>query len=302
MLLALLMTSPASARAATSPHTDSVDPRDPSASVDLASILQRVDTASEQWRRSCSTPDPHGLCIRSEPAESSNARCAQPRLGRVLVRPRRTKRARRAHAALTTALREAETAPLPTNPDQRTHALETLARGRMAQADHDLERYLAVTMPKGLDFVVDEWKKGSGVPKWEAQYEAQDARRRRSTERFKEFLETKTELARSLRERYAQVRRDDTAHGFVATALRTAWVSQHLADELRASVIPKTLREPQLRDAYCEALAQQAEPLERQARDAVDLCVAFATEHALTGPTATACKALLERYPAPPTK
>ncbi|MEM9462941.1 MAG: hypothetical protein AAGF11_52855 [Myxococcota bacterium] len=298
LLLALLMASPASARATPPPDSEPVEPLDTSVAVDLASVLQRIDNASETWRRSCSAPDPHGLCVQIAPAEPSKARCAQPRLGRVTVRPRQTKRARRAHAALTAALHEAETAELPADPDQRARAIETLARGRMAQADHDLERYLAITMPKNLDFFVEEWKQGSGVPKWEAQYKAQDARRRRSTERFKKFVAAKTELARSLQERYAQIRGDDPNRWHTATALRVAWISQHMADELKTS-IPKTLREPSLRDAYCEALAQHAEPLEREAQNSVDLCVAFATEHALTGPTVTACKALLKRYPAP---
>ena len=56
-------------------------------------------------------------------------------------------------------------------------------------ADERYEEYLQNTMPEGLDFTVEEWKKDSGLPKWEKEYKDQVKARDDSQKRFKEFFD-----------------------------------------------------------------------------------------------------------------
>ncbi|MCA9708536.1 MAG: hypothetical protein KDK70_21990, partial [Myxococcales bacterium] len=229
----VLATVPAGPAAAGSPSTP--------APTERSDAIDRLDAAVDRWDRSCRKPDAHGLCITIAPQAPTALRCGVPRLGRVRVQARRTPAARRAHEALTAAITEAEEAGPPTDPALASRYVEALAHARIARADRELERYLALSMPTDLDFFVEEWKKGSGIPKWESEYEAQRERKERSTRRFMEYHERKVELAKSLREAYGEVMASPVVHVRPALALRMAFVMQHMADQLRSALVPKSL-------------------------------------------------------------
>jgi hypothetical protein len=266
----------------------------------IEQALQRIDAALDRWNRSCSRPDAHGLCLVIEPVVRSKFRCDAPRLGRVRVEARRTKAAKRAHEVLRAAATEAEQTGPPTDPALTSRYWETLALARLALTDRDLERYLALRMPTNLDFHVEEWKQHSGIPRWEQEYRAQRARKQSSERRFKAYFEEKNARAQELRSAYTEVVDPMLPQVKPAIAVRRAFIAQHMADQLRAAFVPERLREPTLRAAYCDALADHAEPLEDEAREVVQWCIETATKHTLTGPAVDSCRALLDRYPEPP--
>lgn len=261
-------------------------------------VIDAVDAAAAQWERSCKKANAEGLCITLAAPKASPQRCAAPLLGTVTVRPRNAKQAQRAQEGFDRALRLAEHAAEPTDPTTRTAYREAVARARLAKADLELEQYLAITMPTALDFFVEEWKQGSGVPKWEAEYEQQVTRKNDSAKRFKEFYERKIELGRRLVEVYASMKQDASDDWITKGALRAAWVSQDMADQLRMATIPKSIAKIEARDAYCEALESFSEAPQQQARDAAQHCVERAAEAELTGPTVDACRDLLGKLPA----
>lgn len=263
-------------------------------------VIDALDAAAAQWAGSCKKADAEGLCITRAAPKASPKRCAAPLLGTVTVHPRNAKQAKRAQESLDRALRLAEHASEPTDDATRTAYREAVARARLAKADLELEEYLAITMPTKLEFFVEEWKRGSGVAKWEEQYERQVARKNDSTKRFKEYFERKTELGRRLVDGYAAVEHGKSDDWTTKAALRTAWVSQDMADQVRTTTIPKSLAKTEARDAYCEALESAAEAPQQQAREAAQYCVDRATEVELTGPTVDACRDLLGKLSAGP--
>lgn len=291
VVAALAVTAPA--QAGDPPGTDVPVATEPASAQE---VIDAIDAAAAQWAGSCKKADAEGLCITRAAPKASPKRCAAPLLGRVTVHPRNAKQAKRAQEGLDRALRLAEHASEPTDDATRAAYREAVARARLAKADLVLEEYLAIAMPTKLEFFVEEWKQRSGVPKWEEQYEQQVARRNDSTKRFKEYIERKTELGRRLVDGYGAV---GPANDWTTkAALRTAWVSQDMADQVRTATIPKSIAKAEARDAYCEALESFSAAPQQQARDAAQYCVDRAAEVGLTGPTVDACRDLLGKLPA----
>lgn len=296
LMAALTATTPAHAGAPAS--AEALAPAPPASPQE---IIDAVDAAASQWARSCKKADAEGLCVTRAVPKPSAKRCAEPLLGRVTVHPRNAKQAERAQAGFDRALRLAEHVAEPLDDATRTAYREAVARARQAKADLDLERYLAITMPTQLEFFVEEWKHGSGVPKWEKEYEQQVRRKEDSVARFKEYYERKSELGRQLHADYGAIGEAAHPRWSLEHALRTAWVSVDMADQLRMAPIPKSaLQEPEVRDAYCDALASQAEAPLQHARQAARYCVDRAAEAGLTGPTVDACRELLGVLPSAP--
>lgn len=286
------------AQAGDPPGTDVPGATEPASAQE---VIDALDAAVAQWAGSCKKADAEGLCIITRAApKASPKRCAAPLLGPVTVHPRNAKQAKRAQEGLDRALRLAEHASEPTDDATRTAYREAVVRARLAKADLELEEYLAITMPTRLEFFVEEWKQGSGVAKWEEQYERQVARKNDSTKRFKEYVERKTELGRRLLDGYAVIAHGKPDEWTTKAALRTAWVSQDMADQLRTTTIPKSITKTEMRDAYCEALESFSEMPQQQAREAAQHCVDRAAEVELTGPTVEACRDLLGKLSAGP--
>ncbi|MFH0901499.1 MAG: hypothetical protein V2A73_12805, partial [Pseudomonadota bacterium] len=68
------------------------------------------------------------------------------------------------------------------------------------------------------------------------------------------------------------------AHWAIAAAARVGQLYQNYADALFAAEIPKELRsDPELVDAYCGALQEVAEPLQKKAEEAYKFCLETST-------------------------
>lgn len=269
-------------------------PADPAV---VREAIARLDAASSAWARSCKSPDASGLCVAVRRTAPVATHCAPRVFGDVTVRPR-ARAATQAHTDLERAV--ADTIALADPVDAALAAALHEARGRaiVALHDADLESYLALRMPAKLDFFVEEWKRDSGKATYERQYRQQVAKKNQSTEAFKLFFEAKTKRGAALLEGYAQTRDHGDPEWTARAALRTAWVSAHMADELVGTAVPESLRGDEMRAAYCEALGAQVQAPLNAARDAATHCVELTRVAALEGDTPNACRELLGRLSA----
>jgi hypothetical protein len=266
-------------------------------------VVERIDDALQRWQASCPKAGTYGLCVKfSAPAASAKARqCHAPRLGQVKVIARR-KSAAKAQADLAAALADGRKLTAPRGPAAAADFQAALGRAHLAITDADLEAYLKVTMPDDLDFFVEEWKKDSGNPKYQAQYEAQVRKRDASVKKFKAFFDTASEGGNELRKAHVEIKSFADAQLVLDASLRTALAAQHFADQLRTAPLPKSMSTDEMKDAYCGALEDQTEPVEQMAQMAALYCLERAKTTGLTGDTVTACQELYDRYPAPATE
>src|SRR5690606_16741847 len=135
-----------------------------------AELIAQIERAVQAWRDSCPDANEQDLCIELAAAEDSPQRCAAPMLGRVIVHSRDPELAARAQAELAAAMDRAgchdpgackrEILDVqPHDPALKRDFLRALAAARLARADAELEAYFAVTLPRDIDFVVEEWKR-----------------------------------------------------------------------------------------------------------------------------------------------
>jgi hypothetical protein len=210
------------------------------------------------------------------------------------VRPRKAKLAARAQRELAAAVERASSVGAPQDPDLRRTFRDALGQARLAQADRDLETYLAVQMPKHLDFRVDEWKRDADDPKLRKHYEAQKANKDRAIKAFQRYLDTKFRTGKKLEATYVSIRETSSNPALVRAALRSAWVSQNLADQLVSTPMPKSLETPEQRAAYCGAIVDQTKTPRSIAREAARFCVDKATQSKVSIPAVDRCRALLD--------
>ena len=269
-----------------------------SASGDATESVADIEAALSAWDGSCKKKGAHGLCVQVTPPASKApaGRCAPRRLGAIDVRSR-GKRGQAAYKKLAAAVAKAEALPDPSDTDDKAALAAALAQGKIALLDHDMESFLALTMPADLDFFVEEWKKDSGVAKWQAQYERQVAKKEASVKKFKTFFDAKTKLGAELMKDFAALKKYDDGQVVIEAALKTAWLSQNMADELSAAPIPKSLDKAEVKEADCDALEDQAEAPQKMAKEALVYCTNKATEAKITGDAVDACNELLTRYP-----
>jgi hypothetical protein len=133
-------------------------------------------------------------------------------------------------------------------------------------------------MPEGLDFNVEEYKKESPIKEWAEEYEQQVKTAEESKKRFSDYFEKKSKSLLSLTEQYAKVKATGSPYWILAASARTALLSQNFADELYRAEVPRSFKTEDQYYAYCDALAIQAEPLEKQAVSAFDYCIGRSTE------------------------
>ncbi|NJK31017.1 MAG: hypothetical protein HC927_00640 [Deltaproteobacteria bacterium] len=145
-------------------------------------------------------------------------------------------------------------------------------------ADQKYEEYLTIEMPEGLDFVVEDYLKDSGVPAWEKKYAEQVKKAEDSKKRVGEFFDKKFKLGGELQAEYAAVKETVSPYWVLAAAARTASVLQNFADQLYRAEVPADFRTQEQVWAYCDALADIADPVQNQALEAYTYCVERSTE------------------------
>lgn len=280
------------------------------------------------WRQSCTKPLLFDSCI-SIKREKANAGkdvkekarklrrkakkkkndlpkfCGNPTQGIVTVHARDGKKAKTAQGHFSTALKLSAKKPkLPAEEVERVEAYKNAVGMSMVySADQKYEEYLQNVMPEGLDFTVEEWKKDSGLPKWEREYKEQMKTAQDSKKRFKEFFDKKVSVAKELQERYAKVKTSQSPYWVLAAAARSAISMQNFADQLYRAEVPRSFKVEDQVFAYCDALADQAAMPQKLANDAFTYCLERSTEFQFFNEFSRMCEAELqqrdpEKFPA----
>jgi TolA-binding protein len=231
--------------------------------------------------------------------------CGSATQGLVTVHPRDPKKAAEAQKYFAEVRKLASKNPkVPDNETQRIEDFRNAVGMAMVySADRDYEEYLRVNIPEELEFYVEDWKKDSGIPKWEKEYKAQKAKADESMAKFKEFYERKNQIGAKLIKEYADVKQSGSPFWTLAAAARTAVLSQNFADQLYRAEVPKSIKNEEMYFGYCDALADQASGPEKIATDAFTYCLQRSTEFQFFNEFSRLCEEELQQrnpdeYPA----
>jgi hypothetical protein len=211
------------------------------------------------WQKACPVKGGDGLCVKAERRPATRM-CGPAATARMVTVPRDARLAREATSAFRAARTLAER-----NQTREPAAVYYAARAQLALADAELERYLAVQFPAGLDF----------DPKRERP-------RTTSLKRFDQYVVEKSRLGKTARDSYEGVLMLKDGTGAIAAAARLGQLSQAFARQLMTAEIPRDVqRQPfaaEKIDAFCDQMAAVASPLAAQASTSFDVCAAKASE------------------------
>ena len=284
--------------------------------VDRAVVAEAV-IAQIDWRRSCDEPLLYDSCLsvarkrslsgvaaiekrkrmeakqkKAEQEEEKEGnkkprfrppkRCGSPTQGVITVHRRSAKRADAAQARFKSILKMVggkKKIDIPAEDKKRAEDFKNAwAMAMVYRADQKYEKYLKIKMPEDLDFVVEEWRKDSGVPSWEKKYAEQKKTFEDSQKRVGEFFADKMGIGGELQKEYEGVKSTGSPYWVLASAARTASVLQNFADQLYRADVPADFKTQEQVWAYCDTLADQAEPVMAQALSAYEYCIDRSTE------------------------
>ncbi len=297
-------------------------------------VVAHAEIGQIFWRNSCPEPLLYDSCIsikrkRALAGESERQRarelrrktkggkkkkkkyvppkyCGAPTRGIITVYKRDKKKAAKAQEHFKKALKIASgKISIPETDVQRVEAFRNAwGKSMVYMADQKYEEYLTIEMPTGLDFFVEEWKKDSGLPKWEKEYKEQVKRAEDSKKRVAEYFEKKIKLAGELEKKYAEVKKTKSPYWVLAAAARSAIVYQNFADQLYRAEVPRgSIKSEDAFFAYCDALADQAKVPEEKALAAFTYCLQRSTEFQFFNEFSRMCEEELQqrdpdKYPA----
>jgi hypothetical protein len=307
--------------------------------VDRAVVAEAV-IGQIDWRRACDEPLLYDSCITidrkralsgvaliearkqmEEAQKQAEARaaagerqrfrppkhCGSPTQGIITVHRRSKKRSAAAQARFARVLKlvgKGTKIALPEDDPKRAEDFKNAwAMAMIYRADEDYERYLRISMPEDLDFVVEGWRKSSGVAAWERKYAAQVKKAADSKKRVEAFFTKKMGLAEALEQRYAAVIQTGSPYWTLAAAARTASVMQNFADQLYRAEVPADFKTQDQVWAYCDALADMAEPIQKKALAAYEYCIERSTQYQFFNEFSRLCEEEMqqrdaETYPA----
>jgi hypothetical protein len=231
--------------------------------------------------------------------------CGSATQGIITVHKRDSKLASEAQGHFASALKLAsKKADIPADDNERAEAYRNAVGMAMVyKADQKYEEYLRINIPEDLEFYVEEWKKGQGIPKWDREYKQQFEKAEDSKKRFKEFYDSKNKLGDELIKAYAEVKTSQSPFWVLAAAARSAVLSQNFADQLYRAEVPKSIKTEDAYFAYCDQLATFAEGAEKQAVQAFTYCLTKSTEYQFFNQFSRMCEEELQQrqpdqYPA----
>lgn len=231
--------------------------------------------------------------------------CGSATQGIITVHKRDGKLASEAQGHFASVLRLAsKKADIPAEDNERAEAYKNAVGMAMVyKADQKYEDYLRINIPEGLEFNVEPWKQGSGIPKWEREYKEQLAKAEDSKKRFKEFYDSKSKLGGELVQSYAEVKSSGSPFWVLAAAARSAVLSQNFADQLYRAEVPASIKTEDEYFAYCDQLATFAEDAEKKAVEAFTYCLSKSTEFQFFNQFSRMCEEELQQrdpnsYPA----
>ncbi len=264
-------------------------------------IKRKKATAGEETRKKASRLRKKGKKKKDDVPKY----CGSATQGLITVHSRDKKKSAQAQSHFSTAVKlSSKKVDIPKEDNARAEAYKNAVGMSMVyKADQKYEQYLRINIPEELDFYVEDWKKGSGIPQWERQYKKQAQIKADSEKRFKEFYESKTKTSQELVKAYAEVKKSGSPHWVLAAAARTAVLSQNFADQLYRASVPRSMKTEEMYFAYCDQLAMFAENPEKLAVQAFTYCLKKSTEYQFFNQFSRMCEEELQQrqpdeYPA----
>jgi len=278
-------------------------------------ILAHFKVGEILWKKSCPVEGVNGACIEVKRVEASGrarafdrinrqrrkagkrlripkrTQCGPPTRSKVTIFDRRRNFSGDAKGHFATALKlfnrgkALERIPAQGEEKQSRAALATYAAAGAAfyQAEDAYEAFLRIQFPAGLDF---QQPKSYYSRRKQKLMKAKFAD---SQKRFQRYLKSKSAATVKLtagdgkgQGLYERVFAFKVAHWTIAAAARVGQVWQNFADQLYTAEIPKDLKEVDQfgnrpREIYCDALVDQAEPIEIKAVSGFQVCLEGAT-------------------------
>jgi len=215
------------------------------------------------WRRSCAEPW-LGLCVLNEPIVEADS-CRRPRRGPMTRVARDTELVQRARTHLRAAS-ELAGIEAPVDVALESAWRDAVGSARVQLADAEFESYVALTLPKSLDF---------------------EGAESLSSEAFKLFFVQSTEKGAALLDGYRNAKGSSPRWEVVA-ALRTGLVFEVMSETFAAHVPPSTFTEER-RQTYCDELDTRMISQSRNgAQQAYTWCIDRAREEGLIDTPAAA--------------
>ena len=229
-------------------------------------VIANAKIGAILWKQSCPHAVIDGLCVK--PKERTPRTCGAGTMRTITATKRDEATSKRAFAAFAQAMKEFERMGGRFDDGGPRYYY---AQAKLAQADADLETYLAITFPRGLSF--DPSK--------------QDVREA-SLKRFSAFIEDKQKAGSIASRNYEAVLMTKDAASSITAAARLGIVSQTFASELVTSALPRGTAE--VREAYCNVLTDVAAPLEARAIEGFAVCLAKSTELGWFAESSASCE------------
>jgi tetratricopeptide (TPR) repeat protein len=220
------------------------------------------------WQKSCPVKAVDGSCVRvvRQQAIARRAKtkaplaCSDETKIKVTVVPRDERTVREAMAALDKSIGELDRRGGKLDGDQRG-AQYYYAMAKLVKAEREYEKYLAIEMPTGLDF--DKNKPAIAAA---------------SKKRFEGWFAHKRELGGAAHKQYEAIIALNDGATAIASAARNGQIAQNFSGQLFRAEIPAAVRTgPFAEEAtteYCDVLTKVAEPLEAEALNDYQGCLA----------------------------
>jgi tetratricopeptide (TPR) repeat protein len=219
------------------------------------------------WKQSCRLPGVDGLCVTTN--EHAARTCGTGTTQTATVTARDPRKRTDALAELAAAIQAYERQPK----DGDLAARYYYAQAKLAVADDELETYLALAVPRGLQFDADR-----------------SAVRDASVKRFGAWVEHEQRSGASLTRAYEAVLAVKDAASSITAAARIGIVAQGFASSLVTGTGPHAADKLA---AYCDKMTELAEPLEARAADAFAVCLAKSSELGWFGASSALCERVL---------
>ncbi|MBA3540431.1 MAG: hypothetical protein H0T79_12540, partial [Deltaproteobacteria bacterium] len=247
-------------------------------------IIATAKLGEALWHQACPIRQTDGLCVkftRERPIAKLGIakvklavtvkQCGPTSTPKVVVVPRDAGRTKEALQLFAAATRQFESRGV-TDPA----ALAAVARARIYVTDAQLEPYLALGFPKGLNF----------DPEKRAKKEA-------SLKRFNEWVAGKQKLGGAATAGYEAVFSMKEPTAAIAAAARLGQLSQAFGDALHGAEIPADVRTGEFAadkiEAFCDKMTEVAEPLYARAAQSFGVCATKASELGIDDSFARLC-------------
>jgi hypothetical protein len=173
------------------------------------------------------------------------------------------------------------------------------SEARFRQGDVEYEKFLKLAIPDKLDFTPPQPDQSPGKQK------AVKKKLEENQKKFKTWITSKDKLLNSTRAVYQSVVMMKQAHWVIAAAARIGQLYQDFSGQLYTAPVPKAGAAPAgypqadfdqfFHDAYCDAMVDQAEPLETKAIDGLSVCLNKSTELSFYDEWSQLCEAELNQ-------